>query len=464
MTHDDLCYLTATEALRLFRTQDLSPVDLLEALVRRAERVEPTINAFASQRIEAARQAARKAEESYSKGAAHVRSLEGLPVVLKNEHLLVGDNTTMGSALLRGAVDRENSPVTQRLLDAGAVIHAKSNVPEFFCVAYTCSSEHGVTRNPWNPAITCGGSSGGSAAALAAGLTMLATGSDMGGSIRIPASLCGVVGLKPSYGRVPEGVYRDAMFTYNHQGPLARTVADCTLMFNVLNGAHRADPATVTPNEQFSAEPGSLAGVSVAVSMDLGFASVDPDIVRNTRAIADALAGLGAHVEEVRIGWDGRIPDAAAIGMLFFAGRALASATAGSRALLNDYTLKFIEHALAVTPEEYLQHYEVMGAMDRALHCVLDRFDVLLCPTMAITGFPAEGPAEPAHEFPRASMTYPFNMLSRHPVLSVPSGFADNGVPTGVQIVGRRFADRDVIRVGAALEASADWDTWRPPV
>jgi len=464
MTRDDLCYLSATEALRLFRSHDLSPIDLLEALVCRAERVEPIINAFTSQRIQAARQAALEAEENYCKGASHIRPLEGLPVVLKNEHLLVGDRTTMGSALLRGTVDRENSPVTQRLLDAGAVIHAKSNVPEFFCVAFTSSSEHGVTRNPWNPTITCGGSSGGSAAALAAGLTMLATGSDMGGSIRIPASLCGIVGLKPSYGRVPEGVYRDAMFTYNHQGPMARSVADCTLMFNVLNGAHPADPATVTPNEQFSAEPNSLAGLAVAVSMDLGFASVDSDIVQNTRAIAVALAGLGAHVEDVRIGWDERVPNAAAKGMLFFAGRALATATAGSRALLNDYTLKFMENALTVTPEEYLWHFEVMGAMDRALHRVLDRFDVLLCPTMAIAGFPAEGPAEPAHEFSRASMTYPFNMLSRHPVLSVPSGFAANGVPTGVQIVGRRFAERDVIRVGAALEGSNAWDRSRRPI
>jgi Asp-tRNA(Asn)/Glu-tRNA(Gln) amidotransferase A subunit family amidase len=464
MPDSDICFLTATEALRLFRSRKLSPVELLEALVQRATRVEPLINAFAAQRIEQAHEAAKHAERVYLRSPEEARALEGIPLTLKNEHTLIGDSTTIGSSLLRGTVDTANAPITQRLLDAGAVIHAKSNVPEFCCTGFTRSREYGVTRNPWNLQITTGGSSGGSAAALAAGTTILASGSDMGGSIRIPASLCGVVGLKPSYGRVPDGIYWYAMNTYNQNGPLARSVADSTLMFNVINGAHRDDPTTVTPREVISADFGDLKGLSVAVSMDLGYFSVHPQVVRNTNAVAAALRDLDAHVDEVELAWDERTALAASHGILFLVGRALAAATADHRDLANDYTLDFIDSALAVTPEQYLAHFDVMGSMDRALQDVFDRYDVLLCPTMAIIGFPAEGPVDASHEFMASFMTYPFNMLSRHPVLSVPSGFADNGVPTGVQIVGQRFAERQVLRVGSNLEKHLRWCQKRPAV
>ncbi len=459
----DLAYMGVAEALAHFRARTLSPVELLTAIVERASRIEPLINAFASQRLEAAFAQAKQAEITYQRDASLARALEGIPVALKNEHTLIGDRTTVGSSLLRDIVDSTNSPITQRLLDAGAVIHAKTNVPEFCCAMFTRSREHGVTRNPWLPRVSCGGSSGGSAAALSAGLTTLASGSDIGGSIRIPASLCGIAGFKPSYGRVPEGLYEYAMHTYNHNGPMGRSVADCALMFNVINGAHRDDPATVAPPLQISTRWPSLKGLTVALSMDLGYLSVHPDVVRNTAAVATALRDCGATVNEVSLEWDHSVRDSAACGLLFGMGRMLDRIVAGRCESVNDYTLDMIDAGSRVTSEAYLEHYSTMGRMDRALQDVLADHAVLLCPTLAITEIPAEGGRKPLDDLWKGTMTYPFNMLSRHPVLAVPSGLASNGVPTGVQIVGRRFEDDRVLQVGGKLEEVLQWSRRRPP-
>src|SRR5690348_2712744 len=242
----DLHYLSATDALRLFRSRELSPVELLDSVIARSEEVEPSVNALCHRFFDEARAQARDAEARYMARGEAPRPLEGIPTAIKEEEEVAGQPWTQGSLIYKDTIAEHSSPFAQRILDSGAIVHARTTAPEFSCAGFTHSRLWGVTRNPWNPAYGVGGSSGGSGAALAAGTTTLASGSDIGGSIRIPASFNGVVGFKPPYGRVP----CDPPFnldTYCHCGPLARTVADCALYENVLAGPDPSDITTLRP-------------------------------------------------------------------------------------------------------------------------------------------------------------------------------------------------------------------------
>lgn len=420
----------------------------------RAERIEPLLNTFSERYIEQALIQARAAEATYKRAPHFAKPLEGLPTAIKNEHSLIGARTTQGSWLAGAAQDTENAPITQRLLDAGAVIHAQTNVPEFYLATFTRSLRHGVTRNPWNSAVTCGGSSGGSAAALASGLTTLATGSDIGGSIRVPSAYCGVVGLKPSYGRVPEGTFSYALNTSNHNGPMARTVADCALMFNVINGPHPADPAAIKPKLLLPEHPASVRGLKIALSCDLGFFDVQADVIRNTRAAAQTLRDLGAFVDEIDLAWDRSVRDAITHSLGFTLGLPLVENLRGNEEKVTDYVRGFAAMAQEITPAQFLDSTAIVARMHGALQDVLGRYDALICPTLAANNTPAEGCAGSHDELLDKAMTYPFNLLSRHPVLSLPSGFGDNGVPTGLQIVGHTFDETRVMQIGAGLEAA----------
>ncbi|MES2017744.1 MAG: amidase [Pseudomonadota bacterium] len=459
---DELCYLSATEALQLFRTRDLSPVELLQACLDRADKVEPALNSFSCQRREAAFIAARASEQAYASRSASPRLLEGIPTVLKNEHALIGWTTTKGSWLV-DAPDSVNAPITQRLLDAGAVIHAQTNVPEFYMAGFTRSERHGVTRNPWNLAMTPGGSSGGSGAALAAGLTLLASGSDIGGSIRIPASYCGVVGLKPSYGRVPVTPIIYALNTMNHIGPMARTVADCALMFNAVNGPYGADPATISPKLELPLSFEPVRGLRIALSYDLGYCQVHPEVRQALDNVAAALREQGAVVEEVPLAWGTWVADALDHRLGFESGREFAARILTQEKPTSDYIRYFAAAGLQVTGEQYLATQSTMGRMYDTMSGIMGKYDAFICPTMAGIGSAAEGQADSTALLHQDAMTYPFNLLSRYPVLNVPSGVASNGVPTGVQIVGRQYDETTAFRIGAALE-SAIWQGRRPAI
>jgi len=458
---NELCYLSASAALQLFRQRELSPVELLNAQLAQAEKLEPQLNAFSAQRLELAMQAAREAEQRYARGGAPLRALEGIPVALKNEHTLCGWVTTKGSWLQGNQPDTVNAPITQRLLDAGAVIHAQTNVPEFYMAGFTRSVRHGVTRNPWNLAMTPGGSSGGSGAALAAGMTTLASGSDIGGSIRIPASYCGVVGLKPSYGRVPVTPIGYALHTMNHIGPMARTVADCALMFNVVNGPHPADPATVSPKLEAPLAFAPVKGLRIALSYDLNFYRVHEDVRRALEQVAQALREQGAIVEPVALDWDERAADAVLQRLGYETGREFASRILLQDAPTSDYIRQFAADGLKVSGEQYLATNEVIGRMYDSMARLMASHDALICPTMASIGSSAEGESDSSAILRSDAMTYPFNLLSRHPVLSVPAGVASNGVPIGVQVVGRTLDEGSVFRIGAAIEAAC-WAGRRP--
>jgi Asp-tRNA(Asn)/Glu-tRNA(Gln) amidotransferase A subunit family amidase len=243
----------------------------------------------------------------------------------------------------------------------------------------------------------------------------------------------------------------------NQSAPMARSVADCALMFNVISGPHPVDPATVKPKLTLATEFESIKGLRVALSHDLGYFRVADDVRRNTLRVVDALRDAGAIVDEVTLPWDRSIIDAYTNHLGFLLGGPLALAIREHRDKVSDYVVSFADMAARITPEMFFSAGQTNAHMHASLQEVLGRYDVLICPTLADTNSPAEGMANAHDDLMNRGLTYPFNLLGRHPVLAVPSGIADNGVPTGVQIVGRTFDEPMVMRIGAAVERQLPW-------
>jgi aspartyl-tRNA(Asn)/glutamyl-tRNA(Gln) amidotransferase subunit A len=461
----DLHYLPAAEALQLFATRELSPVELVSAVIARAEDVEPAINAFAETRYEQALAGARQAEARYAGTGPAPRPLEGLPVAVKEEAPIAGQRNTLGSLPLRDVIASETAVFAQRIIDAGGIVHARSTTPEFSCAPFTWSRLWGVTRNPWNRAFSPGGSSGGSAAALAAGSATLATGSDIGGSIRIPSSFCGVTGFKPPYGRVPE-VEIFNLDHYCHEGPLARSVADCALLQNVIAGPHHSDVASLRPKLDIPARLDPIAGLRIALSPDLGCYEVDADVAANTRAAADRLRQAGATVEEVSLPWDLAIINRAArihFGMIF--GPSVREIYSAHAADLTSYARRFVAESDEIGKDDLVAGLALEAGIYAPLGRLLDDFDALICPTFAVPALPAEYDTDqpvlvngaPRDDWLDVLMTLPFNIASRCPVMSVPSGRSRDGVPTGLSVVGKTYDDVTVFRIAAAHEELFPW-------
>ena len=466
----DLHELSATDALARMRAKEISPVELLDAVLARGAAVEGTVNAFTETREDEATAAARASADRYARGE-DIRPLEGLPVAFKEELPVQGWRMRYGSLAI-DEVAASTAPVAERMLEAGAVVHARTTTPEFSCTGYTHSKLWGVTRNPWNPAFAVGGSSGGSGASLASGTSFLASGSDIGGSIRLPASANGVVGFKPPHGRVPvEAPYN--LDRYCHDGPLARTVADCALFENVLAGPHPSDVTSLRPKVEIPSELEGVAGMRIAVSTDLGAWHVDEEIRANTRAVGEALEGVGAFVGEVEIPWT--LEEVTAVSRAHFGaifGAQIAEAAEAFGDQLCDYTLGWAEEAAAVAsmPGAFLRGLEGEQRMWEPVGRLFESYDALIGPTWAVPGIAAgdsflgtlfEGGGPNDRQF-SVMMTTPFNVLSPCPVLAVPSGFTSYGVPSGVQIVGRTYDDAGVFRIGAALERVRPWPTVAP--
>jgi Asp-tRNA(Asn)/Glu-tRNA(Gln) amidotransferase A subunit family amidase len=470
---DELCRLSATEALRRVRDRSHSPVELGEAVIARAEAVEPVVNALCHERYEAALEEARAAEARYAGRGEAPRALEGIPLAIKEEEAVAGQPWTQGSLIYRELVADHSSAFAQRMLDAGAIVHARTTAPEFSCAYFTHSRLHGVTRNPWNPEYGVGGSSGGAGAALASGSTTLASGSDIAGSIRVPASFNGVVGFKPPYGRVPQ----DPPFnldTYCHVGPLARTVSDCALYENVIAGPDPSDVTSLRPKLVLPDTFAGVEGLRIAVSADLGSWPVDPEIRANTLAAADALRGAGAIVDEVglRISRDD-VARACSIHFQLGFGAWIAGEIAAHRDEVTANSLAFARMMEQDALDgSILEKHDVEARIYEPIGALLEDYDALLCPTVGTRGLIAgddylDHGLEIGGETLRTAdlamaLTPVFNVVSRCPVLNVPSGFADNGVPTGLQIAGRTYDDVMPFRIGAALERVRPWPVLAP--
>ena len=468
----DLPYTSAYDTLDMFRRGELSPMEHLEALIEQIETHDSVLNAVVDRRYDEARAEARSAEQRYLGKGDGPRPLEGLAVAVKEEQPMAGRPWQQGSLACEDEIAQYDHPIVERIQNAGGVIHIRTATPEFSCAAYCHSRLWGVTRNPWNTAFSPGGSSGGSGAALAAGYAPLATGSDIGGSIRIPASFSGVVGFKPPFGRVP-GLAPYHLDQYCHDGPLARTVADCGLLENVIAGPHWRDHVSLRHPPQIPRDAMGVDGVRIALCMTLGDWQVEPDVVSNTHRVAEALRQAGAHVDEVELPWTtDRIWQAARAHFATIFGPAIGAIEAECADLLSDYARDFVAEG-----NPRLSFYEGLG-VETALWDPLGRLfedvDVVLCPTIATTGLRAgnsyideqveiNGHAVVHHIM--AMMTLPFNLFSRCPVVAMPSGLAANGVPTGVQIVGRTYEDVSVFQVAAAVEAAGfgfGSTMWRP--
>lgn len=458
---------TARQVLDAYRRRSLSPVEYVDALIERCEQVQPVVNALGDTYFDTARLEARRSADRYASRTGPLGSLEGLPIGVKDEAEIAGTRVTNGSLVWADYVSDHDEPMIERLRAAGAIFLARTLTPEFSSVAWTSSRMWGVTRNPWNPAFDVSGSSGGSAAALAAGMVPLATGSDIGGSIRTPASCCGVVGYKPTHGRVPL-VAPYGLDMWCHLGPLARSVADVALMADAIVGPHRLDHASLRPALRLGQPVTDVRGLKVAVSYDLGDWPVVASVRAAIRQAADALAGAGALVDEVPLVIERRLMATAGdahYGHGFIAG--IIDTIAGSEDLVNDYVHRYI--ASLANPPTVADGLAAEAVIHERLGIVFERYDILLCPTACIPALDAgvnyfdeslliDGVAYDAVR--ECFLTEPFNSASRCPVVVVPAGRADSGVPIGVQVVGRSFDDTTAIGVAAALEQVNPW----PPV
>ncbi|WP_370449300.1 amidase [Cryobacterium sp. TMT1-2-2] len=461
----DLAYLGATEALGLFRSRDLSPVELLEAVLQRIDAVNPRVNALTEQLTDEARIAARDAERQYRSGR-QLAPLLGLPVAAKEKHSLAGHVLSNGLVAQRDVVASANHPVISRIRSAGGIVHARTTTPEFCCATVTHSPLWGVTRNPFNRDLSPGGSSGGSGVALAAGFAPLATASDIAGSTRLPAAFTGTVGFKAPFGRIP-GVAPLSADHYRGDGPMARTVADAALLANVMAGQHPGDHVSLAAAAPLPGMWPAVAGLRIALCIRLGDYLVDPDVEANTRAVAAALQSAGAIVDEVELPWTtAEIHRVSFTHFGHILGPAMEDETRGADRALAAYTVQFMTDARAAAADtRFLDGLSAETRMQGELAAAMTGFDALICPTSAVAALTAEGHyldgitagGERLEHYWQGHMTVPFNIANRCPVLAVPSGLADCGIPTGVQIVGHPFDDGTVFRVGAAVEQVRPW-------
>jgi Asp-tRNA(Asn)/Glu-tRNA(Gln) amidotransferase A subunit family amidase len=473
MNATDLCYTPATELGRLIDGKQLSPVELADAVLARIERLNPKLHAYLTVTADHARELARASEARAMRGALLGR-LDGIPYSIKDLEPTAGIRTTFGSRFFEHNVPTEDGVVASRLRASGGVLLGKTNTPHF---GYKdmCDNLLGPScRNPWNLERTSGGSSGGAGAAVAAGLGPLAHGSDGSGSIRIPSALCGVFGLKPSFARVPYWPSADLWAARSHNGPMARTVRDAALLLSVMAGPDPRDPLSIDapPEDYLAACEGDLRGTRAGWSRDLGFAVVDPEVAEIAANAARRFGDLGADVEEAKIDWGQPHEFHKIIYSTNVAARQYDRALARPdwieptlmRMILDMGRLSAIDHAKA---------HLARTAFAERVRATFERYDLLLTPQMPVAAWSAEpGPFEgladlggrPAHAiFDRVPFMYPFN-LTGYPAANVPCGFTREGLPVGLQIVGRWHRETDVFRAAAAFEAIQPWAQRRPPL
>ena len=454
-----LCDLPAAELRRLIGAKQLSPVELLAACRQRIEAVDPALNAIPYTCWERADAEARMAEKQVVCGEP-LGALHGLPVVIKDTQLTEGVRTTFGSPIYADNVPLSDERMVAVIRAAGAIVIGKSNVPEFGAGANSTNPVYGVTANPHDVALTCGGSSGGSAVALSTSMVPLATGSDTGGSLRIPAALCGVVGLRPTPGLVPRGGRAAAWAPISVYGPIARSVSEAALMLSVIAGTDYSDPLSCPVDARVFArpEPIDLASLNIAYSEDLGFAPVDQTL---RKALRHAVASLGECFASVRES-NPPLHDADWIFEVIRASQFVSGHLKhynDHRDLLGPNLIENLEQAMTFSFEDMALAQAAHGELYRRFMTYMDEYDVLLCPVTGAAAFPKET-LSPATIDGQSARTY-FHWLApaygitltAHPAISIPCGRDQNGMPFGLQVVGRRGEDMKLLGVAAALEA-----------
>ena len=450
----ELCSLTAVQLLEGYRTRAFSPVEVAAAVLKRIEERNPQLNAFnlvSKEILENARQSEARWLSGMPRGL-----LDGVPVSIKDIILTKGWPTLRGSKTVdpRGPWD-EDAPATARLREHGALLLGKTTTPEFGWKGVTDSPLTGITRNPWNPAKTPGGSSGGAAAAVAAGMGPLAVGTDGGGSIRIPCSFTGLFGIKASFGRVPAWPL-SPFGTVAHVGPITRSVADAALMLNVLALPDARDwhALPYEPRDwRMDLEQG-VRDLRIAWSPDLGYAKVDPEVLSIVKKSITVFQDLGAKIEEKHPGFEN--PEGI-FRTHWFSGAAFLLRSIKQKNLIDPGLVEVASQGEKITAQELLEAQQKRGALGVHMNLFHRDYDLLVTPTLSVPAF------DVGKEFPETSggrrwtdwtpFTYPFN-LTQQPAASIPCGFTQGGLPVGLQIVGPRYADALVLRAARAFESA----------
>ncbi len=469
----ELTYTPATELVARIRRGTLSPVTLLEACLERIDALDDEINAFVTVRDDDALAEAERAEAAVESGEP-IGPLHGIPVAIKDLTQVAGVRTTYGSTLFSENVSETDDPLVERLRAAGAIVIGKTNTPEFGRKPMTVNEVAGATANPWNTTRTAGGSSGGSAAALAAGMVPIAQGSDAAGSIRIPASACGVYGLMPDFGRVPLGSRPDAFVNthpYTFVGPMTRSVEDAALVLDVIAGPHPDEPFSL-PERSGQYVESVRAGVDdleIAYSPDLGVCAVDSAVQDVVADAADGFREAGATVDRIGSGFDDwETPHDAIetllqdryLGLYDNLRRDEGIDLLDRREEVTAEVISRIEKALELTPLDVRRAERDRTVAFDAINDIFEEYDVLVTPTLGMAPFEKETKPtsiagesiDPLHGW---ALTWPLN-LTGHPAASVPAGFVD-GLPVGLQIVAPRGRDDRVLAASAAFERVRPW-------
>jgi amidase len=473
VTDRDLCFAPATALLRLYRTRKASPLEVMQAVLARIDAVNPRVNAYVTVAREQALAAAKKATAALGRKGAALAALHGVPVSIKDLTPTEGIRTTWGSKIFEHHVPDEDALYVARLKEAGAIVVGKTNTPEFGAGGNTFNAVFGATRNPWNTALTCGGSSGGAAVALATGMGPLAQGSDLGGSLRTPAAFCGVVGFRTSPGLIPVYPADLAWDSLSVTGPMARTVADVALMLSVMAGPDDRAPLSYdVDTRRFPAavKRPSVKGWRAAWTPDLnGLIPVDHEVAAVAERATAVFRSLGVRVERA-------CPDFGEVNDIVLATRGLSMVARHAEKLaqwepvMQRGLVWNIKQGLSLTPEQIGRGETLRTRLWQRVRAFMETRDLLLLPTVAVPPFPVEQPypteinGKPLDNYTQwFFLTYGITVTGL-PVISVPCGFTKSGLPVGLQIVGRRRQEAAVLRAAAAFEAAAPWAGAVPPL
>jgi Asp-tRNA(Asn)/Glu-tRNA(Gln) amidotransferase A subunit family amidase len=454
----DLCDRSATDLVQAMARREISPVDLLQSCRKRIDQVNGAVNAIVATCFERAEAEAAAAADALARGRPSL-PLQGLPIGIKDLALTEGLVTTYGSPQFTDLVPEADERQVAAVRDAGAIVVGKTNTPEFGAGANTVNPVYGATGNPFDPTRTCAGSSGGSAVALATGMLPLATGSDMGGSLRNPAAFCGIVGFRPSPGAVPSEQRGIGWSPLGVQGPMARNVADVALLFQVMAANDPRDPLS-TPIDLGGLAPLAaveLGRLKVAISTDLGFAPVDHDIREVFRQVAERIAPLFGQATVIDPPLDGADE-------IFEANRAVEFVARhkdvydAEPELLGPNIIANVEQGLLMSLTDVARAMAAHTRLYRRFVAFMGDYDALICPAMAVTPvlhgvpYPTEINGEPLRTyFHWLALAYGLT-LTAHPVVCLPAGRDHIGMPFGIQLCGRRGQDREILKIAQALE------------
>jgi aspartyl-tRNA(Asn)/glutamyl-tRNA(Gln) amidotransferase subunit A len=466
----DLTDLTLEETSRLLQRGEISPVQLAQAFLERAASLNPSLNAFITMTPDVALEQAQRAGKSLGRHAVGAgrqpASLCGIPLTLKDLYETRGVLTTAGSMFFSDYVPTEDAAVVKKIARQGALFLGKTNMHEIALGVTNVNPFYGPARNPWDLARITGGSSGGSAAAVAAGMCLGSLGSDSGGSIRIPASLCGIVGLKPTYGRVSLRGVIPLSWSSDHAGPLARSVQDAALLLQAIAGYDPLDPASSStqPHPNFLKEiDAGVMGWRIALAAGNYFDRNDPQVSLAIQAAAQVFSELGASVDEIELAG---LHTAARANQLIVISDAAAYHQQRLAERPQDFgqdVLMRLQSGAAVTSSEYSLAHRTQTILRRQFDAFFDNWDILLLPTTPVAAPPIVGPDAVEQARLLTRYTAPFN-LTGLPAISLPCGFNDQNLPIGLQIVARTWSEAKLLRAAYAYQQATGWHLRRPVI